>query len=373
MDSERAISHHAADTHHHILAKALHSNASHLAHVQNASDATHVKNGALSLLERNYSRSGFNGTHGHRAELETSPGVAILLLYVLLLLMLGAQTALFVWKKKHKRSYELVTLVGLWLIPAVISLQLHFWRFLTVWGGYTIATAYIASLLLGKRMQSTTPRKVYSWFLGVYRLSTYIGVAGYILLIVELCGLAPVIVLVMPPQTPFLLLCYGLYFGVLGRDCAEVATDRMALVMGSGQRIRSTVNNCGICGNEMKDYSHLGEEADGSTERVVQLSCRHCFHDLCIRGWTMVGKKDICPVCNEKVELRSLYADRPWETRNLSWIQMLDAVRYIVVWNPIIFLVFTAVSHLFPHTHHISSPSIPGTFISSPQMAVPHG
>lgn len=24
-------------------------------------------------------------------------------------------------------------------------------------------------------------------------------------------------------------------------------------------------------------------------EDVVQLSCKHCFHDLCIRGWTMVG------------------------------------------------------------------------------------
>ena len=36
-------------------------------------------------------------------------------------------------------------------------------------------------------------------------------------------------------------------------------------------------------------------------------------------GWTIVGKKDTCPTCWEKVDLRSLYADRPWETRNLSW------------------------------------------------------
>jgi len=32
-----------------------------------------------------------------------------------------------------------------------------------------------------------------------------------------------------------------------------------------------------------------------------------------------VGKKDVCPVCNEKVDLRHLYADHPWETQNLSW------------------------------------------------------
>eukprot|EP00983_Pelagomonas_calceolata_P127154 1161374-Pelagomonas_calceolata.AAC.1 len=27
---------------------------------------------------------------------------------------------------------------------------------------------------------------------------------------------------------------------------------------------------------------------DGN-ERVVQLSCKHCFHDQCVRGWTMVS------------------------------------------------------------------------------------
>ena len=31
------------------------------------------------------------------------------------------------------------------------------------------------------------------------------------------------------------------------------------------------------------------------------------------------GKKDSCPVCREKIDLRQLYGDRPWETRNLSW------------------------------------------------------
>jgi hypothetical protein len=52
---------------------------------------------------------------------------------------------------------------------------------------------------------------------------------------------------------------------------------------------------------------------------VRQLACKHCFHELCIRGWTIVGKKDVCPVCLEKVDMRDLYADKPWETQNLSW------------------------------------------------------
>ena len=43
-------------------------------------------------------------------------------------------------------------------------------------------------------------------------------------------------------------------------------------------------------------------------------------------GWTIVGKKDTCPVCMEKVDLRSIFADRPWDTRNLNWNNMLDLV-----------------------------------------------
>ena len=43
-------------------------------------------------------------------------------------------------------------------------------------------------------------------------------------------------------------------------------------------------------------------------------------------GWTIVGKKDTCPVCAEKVDLKAIFADRPWETTNLNWNQMLDMV-----------------------------------------------
>ena len=58
--------------------------------------------------------------------------------------------------------------------------------------------------------------------------------------------------------------------------------------------------------------------AQSSAERCVQLNCKHCFHELCVRGWTMVGKKDTCPVCLEKVDLRSVH-DRPWDSTNLNW------------------------------------------------------
>jgi hypothetical protein len=61
----------------------------------------------------------------------------------------------------------------------------------------------------------------------MYKVSVAVGVAGYALVILEIAGCGMFLRSVFTPLFPFLLLWYGLYFGVLGRDCAEVAADRM--------------------------------------------------------------------------------------------------------------------------------------------------
>ena len=63
---------------------------------------------------------------------------------------------------------------------------------------------------------------------------------------------------------------------------------------------------CGICSGELRDFGTVvsaSEEAQQGgqgragpgrawgAESTVQLECKHCFHDQCIRGWTIVGKK----------------------------------------------------------------------------------
>eukprot|EP00878_Enallax_costatus_P017160 GHUV01018016.1.p1 GENE.GHUV01018016.1~~GHUV01018016.1.p1 ORF type:complete len:286 (+),score=74.02 GHUV01018016.1:743-1600(+) len=244
-----------------------------------------------------------------------------------------------------------VSLAGLWLMPAVISFQLKFWRFLAVWATYSAVTGYLLYLSSGRKMHMSTPRKVYGWFLATYKVSVAVGMTGYILLILDMFGVGLLLAKYVEPGLSLVLLWYGLYFGILGRDLAEVASEQMASTIGSGKRLTSTVSACGMCGGELKDLSHLGQEGLG--EPVRQLPCKHCFHELCIRGWTIVGKKDMCPVCLEKVDMRDLCADKPWETQNLSWIQMLDAIRYMIVWNPLIFLVFSVLAKMFPH-HHVT-------------------
>lgn len=70
-------------------------------------------------------------------------------------------------------------------------------------------------------------RQVYTWFFVVYRCSVVIGMIGYVTFVLELFGFARFFDAIGLATTPSVLLWYGLYFGILGRDCAEVASDWM--------------------------------------------------------------------------------------------------------------------------------------------------
>jgi RING finger protein 121 len=339
--------------------------------------------------------------------------------------MIGAQAALVLWRQRHRASYERVTFAALWVVPAGCAVGLGFWRFVAVWTLYSLATAAVlyapvtaaygpqlaalaarlggAQALAGgaasapgraftRRARAlvdhTTPRRVYAWFLGVFAVSRAIGVAGYVMVLLEVFGAAPLLALVFPPGTSLTLLFYGLYFGILTRDCAELAAESMALLLGAGggggagsgagasgggggaakggggggggangaaalgggPRLGLTANACGICSGEMLDYSHLGEALPEGVEPCVQLrACKHTFHLLCVKGWAVVGKKDLCPACNEKVDLGALLGGNPWETSNVQWLQQMDMFRYLVAYLPLVLLAFSAFVHLFPH------------------------
>lgn len=69
--------------------------------------------------------------------------------------------------------------------------------------------------------------KVYTFFLAVYKTSVFVGFGGYVLLVLELLGIGLLMRPVLSPVLSIQMLWYGLYFGVLGRDCAEVVSDTL--------------------------------------------------------------------------------------------------------------------------------------------------
>ena len=72
------------------------------------------------------------------------------------------------WRQRHRRSYELATLLGLWAVPAVVSVQLHFWRFLAVWALYSGVTAFHLWCCAFRKMDKTTPKRVSGVRCGVW-------------------------------------------------------------------------------------------------------------------------------------------------------------------------------------------------------------
>jgi RING finger protein 121 len=75
---------------------------------------------------------------------------------------------------------------------------------------------------------------VYKWFYLIYILTYFAGIIGYVLMLATFFGLN--LVFDKKPQVwmdvGLLFLFYGLYFGVLGRDIAEICTDKMAAHIG---------------------------------------------------------------------------------------------------------------------------------------------
>jgi RING finger protein 121 len=103
-----------------------------------------------------------------------------------------------------------------------------------------------------------------------------------------------------------IILFYGLYFGTLGRDFVDRLSVHMATSIGyySVNGFPSRVikdDYCAICGESTHDSSK------------TVLECSHSFHPICIRGWTVIGKKDMCPCCKEKVDLKE-FQKNPWGT-----------------------------------------------------------
>lgn len=163
-------------------------------------------------------------------------------------------------------------------------------------------------------------------------------------------------------QAGLITLFYGLYFGTLGRDFVDRLSDRMATSMGyysqTGFPSRHLQTNmCAICGESTEGIGREG---------LHVLECNHSFHPVCIRGWTIIGKKDMCPSeflfwylplmysraftttqdCKEKVDLKA-FKTNPWDTAQILYLNLLDALRYLLVWNPLVFLVVHFVFKLF--------------------------
>ena len=107
----------------------------------------------------------------------------------------------------------------MWIIPFILSLYNHYWRFVGIWCVISIITlALIFRPLFYKNLNSygsAIPRLVYRWFFYLYSISSVIAVTGYTIVMLTLIGVN-ILLGIKPTFTldvGVLFLFYGIYYG----------------------------------------------------------------------------------------------------------------------------------------------------------------
>ena len=150
---------------------------------------------------------------------------------VFLLLVIVFQIAICYGQRNFPKRFQEITFVFLFLYPLTLlyhreSMTYISFFFLTLWILWGLRTMYLMYLAMGPpfskrrwKLQKDTPEKVYTWFLRTHRVCYYMaGTSLYLFFF--LAGPA------------VLMLFIALYFGVLGRDCAEVCAERISSTIG---------------------------------------------------------------------------------------------------------------------------------------------
>lgn len=308
---------------------------------------------------------------------------AEMVIILITMLVLG-QIALFQWRSRSPKTYNTCTLFLLWIVPLVFSCMYGWPRFIIIWSVFTLITGLVLrKAVWNQKITPETPRLVYRVFLFMFRVSLTIGTVGYLCFLFTMLGFN--LMFFVSPELAFdfsfLCLWYGFYFGVVVRDLSDLCSTSIAKKVGyyqdesgTGKEAKQRLltrqlapNICAICGNSMHDsaqstkhsqslfdpHANLLDESHPTNSRdmsgeeeTIKLSCGHTFHEYCIRGWILVGKKQTCPYCSEKVDTKQLTA-HPWEKYNHMYAQLLEWLRYLVAWQPIILMLVHGVTWVF--------------------------
>jgi len=266
------------------------------------------------------------------------------MILIFIVVLIVSQVCLLLWKVWRPYSYHVCTLAGMCVIPLVISIKNHWWKFLCIWVVFSSITSIIAKRATEKPMQGTTPRMVFKWFMLMYIVSYCICIFGLYFSYFTINLLDLMIDLMIDSNLKDLidnpgLICmfYGLYYGVMSRDLAEICTEKMAASIGYYKCDKGIPDKhlekdvCAVCGNKLL--------AAAVGEKTFRLSCGHEFHEFCIRGWCIVGKKQTCPYCHDKVDLQRMFPNALNKIDQM-YGHLLDFFRYLVCWLPIILVLF---------------------------------
>jgi RING finger protein 121/175 len=154
-------------------------------------------------------------------------------------------------------------MIAMWIIPFGLSIKFIYTRFILIWLFFTLITIYVTRRATQQPIAPNTPRLVYKWFLLVYKVSYGLAIAGYFIIMSTFLGINNLLLISPQARAKFvcvrsmcvcclqtaldfgiLIMFYGIYYGVLGRDMAESCTDRMASKIGVSTSRTDVCHHC---------------------------------------------------------------------------------------------------------------------------------
>jgi len=240
-----------------------------------------AKKGKLRKYKVVYYRDRFGVVHAVRRRQLEHPGRHAAVFLFMMFFLVGCQSTIFYWKRVSPKTFRDVTLAGLWLIPAVASVYLHGWFFLSLWALHTILGGYLVYIATRKPLGVHTPQKVYTWFQNWHSVCYGVGCGGYVLILLSLLGLDRMMQSTLIPRAGLTLLLGGAYFGVMGRDFAETCCERISSTIGYCAHDEPPVNLCALCGEELRvsTISYRNGETPPKQQKLFVLNCKHEFHE----------------------------------------------------------------------------------------------
>ncbi|KAG5859417.1 RING finger-like domain-containing protein [Encephalitozoon hellem] len=239
--------------------------------------------------------------------------IAVISVYALII-----QTFFTAWKKINKKTHDVCVFLILLLFPPgfFLFMQSYFLPFcwLLFSGFMLFNTLKVMKGPLGKNVM----RDIYGVFRSLFIISNLGTLLGQ--------SLTFVFFYLKPEYLGYTLsiLLFFLYFGLLSREVIFFLSETMAVSTGfySKEGVPGKGNNNSLCMICTKLF-------DGS-EKIHTLVCAHSFHEDCIKGWCLLGKKPFCPYCKKKIESASLPPEL-WHKAEVWFYPLINTLRSFIV------------------------------------------
>ncbi|OAG30504.1 RING finger protein 121 [Nematocida sp. ERTm5] len=257
-------------------------------------------------------------------KVDDGSSTAVNSIIMLAIVFVGTQILASVWKKYHSKSFNVVNISTLVWFPFITGLLSKSYFFISVW--LLIAFAHLVAfkdVFMGRRPKVLSTN-VYNIYRAIFQCSLIISILGYLMVAVGFFKENRKLY-----SGGVRCLMFVLYYSLIIRIGLDIVSERASGTILPSKTAKTQGNLCPMCQQEL-------------TGKKITLGCKESFHINCIKNWKILGKKDFCPSCKERVDLSEIEMN-PWQKNEYLFTKFLDFTgnlisAYAVVQGLILFM-----------------------------------